>query len=99
MNVDAAVKISGEVEKGMHVAREAGVKNLLVESDSSLVVNMLNSNCNHASVLSAVCMNILDLSFSFNEVAFKWIPRSCNNAANCTSRIAKTSFQDTDDLQ
>ncbi|KAF7843501.1 F-box protein CPR1-like [Senna tora] len=82
---DVALLEAMAVEKGMYVAKEVGVKHIIVESDSRIVVNMLNSNCDHASLLCAVCRNIIDLSLSFNEVCFKWIPRSCNNAADCMS--------------
>ncbi|KAF7802934.1 uncharacterized protein G2W53_042045 [Senna tora] len=91
---DVALIEAMAVEKGMLMAWEAGVKHLIVECDSQLVVNMLNSVCNHASILCGVCMNILDLRFKFNEVVFKWIPRSCNNVADCMSRVAKALSQD-----
>ncbi|KAF7821403.1 uncharacterized protein G2W53_026858 [Senna tora] len=83
------------VEKGMKVAREAGMKDIIVNCDSRLVVDMLNARCNHTSLWSSVCTNILNLSCAFNDVIFRWIPRVCNKSADVMSRVAKNSSQDT----
>ncbi|KAF7831929.1 putative ribonuclease H protein [Senna tora] len=83
---DVALIEALAVEKGVRVAMEAGVKNLIIESDSRLVVDMLNSNCKDSSMLGTVCLKILDLRCGLDEVVFKWIPRVCNKAADCSKK-------------
>ncbi|KAF7802697.1 uncharacterized protein G2W53_041808 [Senna tora] len=48
---DVAVIEAMAVGKGVKVARDAGVKELIVECDARLVVDMLNSKCDHTSLL------------------------------------------------
>ncbi|KAF7824560.1 uncharacterized protein G2W53_022704 [Senna tora] len=92
---DVAVTEALAVEKGVKVARDVGVNELIVECDSRLVVDMLNTSCSHASLLSSVCNNIMNISSIFKDIKFRWIPKSCNKSADCLSRIAKNSMQDT----
>ncbi|KAF7831415.1 uncharacterized protein G2W53_013748 [Senna tora] len=91
---DVALIEALAVERGVRVAMEAGVKNLIIESDAQLVVDMLNSNCKHSSMLGTVCLKFLDLRCGLDEVVFKWIPRVCNKAADCMSSVAKTLTHD-----
>ncbi|KAF7830925.1 ribonuclease H [Senna tora] len=79
------------VKRGVEMAMEVGVKDLQVECDSKLVVEMLNSGCEHMSFLSSLCSSILALCGGFNNVEFIWIPRCCNQSADCLSRFAKVS--------
>ncbi|KAF7802284.1 uncharacterized protein G2W53_041395 [Senna tora] len=64
------------IKKGVEVAQQLGVSDLVVESDARLVTDMLNSNCNHASLLSLICLSILDMCIGFNDVQFQWPHRS-----------------------
>ncbi|KAF7838884.1 reverse transcriptase [Senna tora] len=57
---DVALIEALAVERGVRVAMEAGVKNLIIESDSRLVVDMLNSNCKHSSVLGTEGARLVD---------------------------------------
>ncbi|KAF7814434.1 uncharacterized protein G2W53_028403 [Senna tora] len=76
------------IKKGVEVARQMGVTDLVVESDSRLVIDMLNSNCNDSSLLCSICVSILDICLDFNDVFFKWIPRACNM---CADKICKAA--------
>ncbi|KAF7810825.1 uncharacterized protein G2W53_031801 [Senna tora] len=76
------------IKKGVEVAHQMEVLDLVVESDSRLVIDMLNSNCNHISLLCSICVSILDICLGFNDVYFKWIPRACNM---CADKICKAA--------
>ncbi|KAF7823223.1 ribonuclease H [Senna tora] len=77
------------IKKGVEVTRQLGVSDLIVESDARLVTDMLNSNCNHASLLSSICLSILEMCIGFNEVQFQWVPRSCNLCADSICKAAR----------
>ncbi|KAF7842416.1 putative LRR receptor-like serine/threonine-protein kinase [Senna tora] len=77
------------VQKGVEMALRLGVKELVVESNSKLVIDMLNSNCVHGSLLSSVCNTISDVCVGFSYVRFRWVPRACNQCADFICKLAR----------
>ncbi|KAF7815013.1 uncharacterized protein G2W53_028982 [Senna tora] len=77
------------IKKGVEVAHQLGIKDLIVESDSRIVIDMLNSNCNHSSLLCSICITILDNCTGFNDVYFQWTPRACNQCADSICKAAR----------
>ncbi|KAF7806386.1 uncharacterized protein G2W53_038547 [Senna tora] len=77
------------VKKGVEFVRDAGVAKVIVECDSRLVVDMLNAGCNHSSLLSSVCTSILHMCNGFDDISFRWIPRTSNQCANRLSKAAR----------
>ncbi|KAF7839904.1 putative DNA-directed DNA polymerase [Senna tora] len=91
---DVTLLEATSLKKGLELAWRIGCTHVLVESDASLVIDMLKTPCVHASALSAVCRDILNFSGKFQHVSFNWIPRICNNVADFITRKARIDQRD-----
>lgn len=65
----------------------ANLQNVILESDSLVVIEALKNLEEGPSYLSVLIANILDACSAFRNVVFSWTPRSCNQVA----RIVATS--------
>ncbi|KAF7808456.1 protein SRG1-like [Senna tora] len=71
------------IKRGMELALEAGVKDLVIEGDAQLVFNMLTNMENAAmSPFYLICNCILNLINMFSNFRFSWVPRTCNKLIN-----------------
>ncbi|KAL9422921.1 hypothetical protein AB3S75_035080 [Citrus x aurantiifolia] len=95
----AAIKVSkfhGDVsyaeaeamEWGMQVAKEALVKDLIVESDSQGVVNLVNNKQGSRFEIFWVVSEIQKLKDSFDHVSCVYTHRSCNAIAHSLAKLA-----------
>ncbi|KAF7811595.1 putative ribonuclease H-like domain-containing protein [Senna tora] len=78
------------MKRGMELALEAGVKDLVIEGDAQLVFDTLSNLDNAAmSPLTLTCICILNLSKKFSSFQFSWVPRTCNKVAHFLVSFAK----------
>ncbi|KAH9715526.1 putative reverse transcriptase/RNA-dependent DNA polymerase [Citrus sinensis] len=76
------------MEWGMLVARDAKVKDVIVESDSQGVVNLVNNKQGSRSEIYWVVSEIQKLAANFEHVCIKYTPRSCNIIAHSLAKLA-----------
>ncbi|KAF7826721.1 ribonuclease H [Senna tora] len=79
------------VKQGLELALKVGCKNVIVEGDAMLVMELLKMPCDHSSSLNALCRDVLRFCNNFEHVVFNWVPRTCNFAADFICRTAKGS--------
>ena len=72
---------------GQQVAKEALVKDLIVESDSQEVVNLVNNRQGRRFDIFWVVSEIQKLKESFDHVSFVYMHRSCNAIAHSLVKL------------
>lgn len=77
------------IKKGVLLAHQLGITNLIVESDAKIVIDLLINPCNQASTLNIICDQTHFMSNQFSSVMFIWIPRCCNMAAHQAATLAR----------
>ncbi|KAF7801572.1 putative RNA-directed DNA polymerase [Senna tora] len=77
------------VKQGLELALKVGCNKVIVEGDALLVMEMLNTPCDQASSLNALCRDVLRFCHNFQDVIFNWVPRTCNDVANLICRTDK----------
>ena len=79
---------SKTIEVGMLFAIDIGIRDIVVESDSLLMIQALKGTTTPPSVVSAVTQGILDLSMGFNRVEFSHVKRQGNRPAHVLAKHA-----------
>ena len=74
---------------GLKLAVESNVSNLLVESDSAILINLLQNSCLDLHPLGTLLLNCKCIMNSFSSCSVKHIHRERNVVADC---LAKRSF-------
>ncbi|KAL8479509.1 hypothetical protein ACS0TY_026418 [Phlomoides rotata] len=76
------------VEKGMELARLHGIKNVVIETDSKLVVRALLQPKVDLSYFGKIVRNILDQRHLLGDVTFAWARRQANMVAHKLASFA-----------
>ena len=76
------------MEWGLQVARDAQVKEVILESDSQEVVNLVNNKQGSRSEVYWVVLEIQKLKDSFDHVSCVYTHRSCNAIAHSLAKLA-----------
>lgn len=82
LNVGSPLMAEGlAVREAIMKCRNLGLSRIRCESDSELLIRVLNSETTNAE-LYGVSTDILELAFSFECISFNWIPRERNYVAD-----------------
>ena len=73
---------SKAIEAGLLFAQDIGIWDIVVESDSLIMVQALNGTFVPPSAVSAIVQGIMDLSKSFRRVEFSHVKRQGNRPAH-----------------
>lgn len=76
------------VVEGMHLASSLGCSNLIVASDCQMAINFINKKSTSWCEVEAVVENIWSLKGAFNSIDFIFVPRKCNESADCVAKYA-----------
>ena len=79
---------SKAIEAGMLFTIDIGIRDIVVESDSLLMIQALKGTTTPPFVVSAVTQGILDLSMGFNRVEFSHVKRQGNRPAHVLAKHA-----------
>ncbi|KAL5861739.1 hypothetical protein ACOSQ4_003035 [Xanthoceras sorbifolium] len=79
---------------GIKLARNAGIYPVLVDSDSKVVVDLLNGLGRSRTSLGLLISRILEVSSSSQIISFSFSPRVCNVAAHALARLALSLDKD-----
>uniref|UniRef100_A0A6H1ZJI4 Putative reverse transcriptase-like protein n=1 Tax=viral metagenome TaxID=1070528 RepID=A0A6H1ZJI4_9ZZZZ len=82
--------------QAMHVARAQGIRDIIVKSDSQLMVRQLTKKPDGSYVYKVKTPSLFllhtlvkDLEEDFNSVTYKWVPREQNLAGIELEKLAK----------
>ncbi|KAF3945881.1 hypothetical protein CMV_027789 [Castanea mollissima] len=78
------------VKEGILLARERGINHVIIESDSLLVVQVVNTNLNMGE-LGASIQGIIGLLRAFGSWNLKHMKREYNRATHELAQIAKAA--------
>ncbi|KAL8491609.1 hypothetical protein ACS0TY_023270 [Phlomoides rotata] len=70
------------IREGMTHARRKGIQNLIVESDSQVVINAILKPLPDLSYLGGVVREILEMQHLFSDIRFSWTRRPGNLVAH-----------------
>ena len=88
-NVFSALQAELEaIKHGVELAQQLGFQNVLVESDSSQAVSIINSCVDRASTMDLLAGDILFSVASFTASKFISISRNNNAIAHCLAKVA-----------
>lgn len=71
-----------DVLRGLKLAREDGVAELVVETDAQLVIHVLQSPPTQLTYFGILIDDIVSFSESFNSISFLWSRRTGNMLAH-----------------
>ncbi|KAL8483315.1 hypothetical protein ACS0TY_026123 [Phlomoides rotata] len=83
------------VFRGLQIAKEQGVEDVLVESDSQILISVITKSRLDLSYFGRLVRRIVELSKSFDCVSFSWTRRTVNMAAH---GLASLAFSCSDDF-
>lgn len=67
---------------GLSISWGKGFKQLIIASDCSAAINLLNSDLDHANPLASLVTSIVNITDTETEIRWRHIPRNYNIAAN-----------------
>ncbi|XP_021743206.1 uncharacterized protein LOC110709303 [Chenopodium quinoa] len=79
---------------GLKYAFEAGFRSLIVESDCSNIVDLLQGKTVECSASQVTVNDILALASTFNYCSFYSAHRSCNKATHSMAKVALSFRED-----
>jgi hypothetical protein len=72
---------------GARLAVEMGYHQIIIESDCSEVVQLLNDDCQSRSELKPICQGILEITRAFPSFSISLIGRDANQAAHLCAKL------------
>ncbi|XP_075655169.1 uncharacterized protein LOC142625383 [Castanea sativa] len=76
------------IEARLLFAKDIDIRDIVVQSDSLILVKALNGTSVPPSAISVVVQGILDLSLSFRKVEFSHVKRQGNRSAHVVAKHA-----------
>ena len=77
-------------EIGIQLAKDMGIREVLIEGDSLIVQRALNELASPPSSVDAVIIGIKDASVDFHHIAFTHVGRQGNKPAHLLAKYAKS---------
>jgi ribonuclease HI len=76
---------------GLRIAFDLGIKRIYIHSDSALVINQLNKDCDTTSEkMDAYCKEIRKLEGKFYDIEYSHMVRDKNQAADALSKLGSS---------
>ncbi|CAO2201990.1 unnamed protein product, partial [Urochloa humidicola] len=96
INTDAAFHITegngATVRDGLSLARRCGVRQAVVESDSSVAIQLLRSPKGERSMVAGIWHDVQELANSFESLVFVHVRREANEAAHVCAKAAYSTM-------
>ncbi|KAL8521476.1 hypothetical protein ACS0TY_011841 [Phlomoides rotata] len=94
LDLDVDMAEATTVFRGLQIAKEQGVEDVLVESDSQILILAITKSRLDLSYFGRLVRRIVVLSKSFNSASFFWIRRTGNMAAHGLASFAFSCSED-----
>jgi ribonuclease HI len=78
---------------GMILARDRGVRRLILETDCQVLTRLWENRSHQRSEISALLTQMEEISRSFEEFHFRFISRNCNMLAHACTRLVSRDSQ------
>jgi ribonuclease HI len=89
-SANASLMEAMAIRDGARLAVEMGYQQIIIESDCSEVVQLLNADCLNRSELKPICQEILEITRTFSSFSISLISRDANQAAHLCAKQARS---------